>query len=892
MKFRVKDYINNLDNTVIRLKGKTIQIKARVEKGVIDFKEFIEKNEEKLFTKRKFVIVKENEEELKVDRESKKNIDIAKNFNILVRNKEYLISIMSNKLGILEVVIQPKKYEIKEYKMEAIYLSKDTLHIDVNTEIHKKEEKELDNKETIAMDFDIKEIDKRVSLILVGDSNRTFEFENYDKIKENFRFKIDINEFIYENDFKKFMYIKIGDEIGKVIIDKDIKLEEKNKLVNGKIKTILMKKSKSNLLTISMESNLKIRPIIKEIIKKNNKIMIRGSLNSNLPDEYLKEKKIELSVISKDNFIIKKELYIEGDSFSFEFVKEEFENLKKKEEGVWTLGIVIQDEEEKIYPLKGDSKKIKEIKDKIRGKREIIDRTIKINEKSSKVNIILKNIVTIKKILNVQFLSYGFKVRYRTKEDVTKYLDSKTLIANIKIQDKLFRQIKIKKAGKKTFEVEYKSKVSREELKNSLTQNIEVWMEVDKKGAITRIKEVDSSLIYDNYIQKKKNSNKYKKICLKLYEKILLRMPVKKKRILFESFLGRNVSGNPKYLYNYLVEKDLDKEYELIWILNDLGEQIEGKHKKIKRGSFRYYYYMATSGYWIFNCRQADKIKKRKETIYLQTWHGTPLKKLGMDMESVSMAGQNDIEDYKKKFYNNSRRWDYLISQNDYSTDIFSSAFAFDKKILDYGYPANDILYNKNNKNDINKLKEKLSIPKDKKVILYAPTWRDDNFYKKGHYRMKMELELEKMRNELGNEYIVLLRMHYLITNSINIEDFEGFAYDFSTGFDIQELYLVTDILITDYSSVMFDFANLKRDTIFYTYDIERYRDSLRGFYFDFEKEAPGPLVKTTDEVIECVKNLKSIRKNYNENKIKFYNKFCHIDNGQAAKKIFEEILV
>ncbi|MGL5417382.1 MAG: CDP-glycerol glycerophosphotransferase family protein [Clostridium sp.] len=389
---------------------------------------------------------------------------------------------------------------------------------------------------------------------------------------------------------------------------------------------------------------------------------------------------------------------------------------------------------------------------------------------------------------------------------------------------------------------------------------------------------------------KKKLVKLIRKNCKKIYMKILSKLKVKKKRIIFESFLGRSVAGNPKYIYEYLVEKSLDSEYELVWILNDLEQEIQGNHRKIKRKSIQYYYYLATAKYWIFNCREPESVFKNDETIYVQTWHGTPLKKLGLDMEKVNMANQTNIEDYKEKFKKSSGRWDYLVSQNDYSSEIFKRAFSFDKEILDYGYPANDILYKKNTKNEINKLKEKFKIPKDKKVILYAPTWRDDSFYKKGHYKMKMELELEKMQEALGEEYIILLRMHYLITNTIQIEEFEGFAYDFSERYDIQELYLVSDILITDYSSVMFDFGNLKRNMIFYTYDIESYRDSLRGFYFDLEEEAPGPVVKTTEEVIASIKNMRIERFEYKEQRIKFYEKFCHIDGGEATQKLVEKI--
>ena len=133
--------------------------------------------------------------------------------------------------------------------------------------------------------------------------------------------------------------------------------------------------------------------------------------------------------------------------------------------------------------------------------------------------------------------------------------------------------------------------------------------------------------------------------------------------------------------------------------------------------------------------------------------------------------------------------------------------------------------------------------------------------------------------------------MHYLITNNIDIEKYNGFVYDYSQGYDIQELYLVSDVLITDYSSVMFDYSNLNRPIIFFTYDIEQYRDSLRGFYFDFEEEAPGPLVTNTEGVIQSLKSLKQLNKEYSVKRKEFYDKFCHIDDGLAATNILKEFL-
>ena len=204
-------------------------------------------------------------------------------------------------------------------------------------------------------------------------------------------------------------------------------------------------------------------------------------------------------------------------------------------------------------------------------------------------------------------------------------------------------------------------------------------------------------------------------------------------------------------------------------------------------------------------------------------------------------------EKYKKNFYNESRNWDYLISPNRYSSEIFRRAFKFDKEVLEFGYPRNDILYkNKKGKKALSAgIKREIGIPTDKKVILYAPTWRDDEFHEKGKYKFNLKLDLKKMQEKLGENYVIALRMHYLIAEHIATEGMGDFVYNLSDYEDIAELYLISDILITDYSSVFFDYANLRKPILFFTYDINKYRDTLRGFYMDFEKEAPGPLLKT-----------------------------------------------
>ena len=370
---------------------------------------------------------------------------------------------------------------------------------------------------------------------------------------------------------------------------------------------------------------------------------------------------------------------------------------------------------------------------------------------------------------------------------------------------------------------------------------------------------------------------------------LFTKLPVKKNLVLFESFLGRNYSDNPKAIYQVMVNQRLD--LEPVWIFSSppSTEVAEQCPNWVLKNSVRYFYYMARAEYWVFNTRQPLSLPKPSHTTYLQTWHGTPLKKLGLDMDEVHMAGTNTVK-YKRNFYKQSQEWDYLISPNHYSSAIFRSAFGFSNQLLEIGYPRNDVLYNGNTESQIQDLKERMKLPKDKKIILYAPTWRDDEFIKKGNYRFDLKLELDLMQQALGDEYIVLLRMHYLISENLDTKQYEGFVFDFSKYQDIAELYLVSDILITDYSSVFFDFAHLNRPMIFYAYDLEKYASTLRGFYFNFEGIVPGPLYTKTEELVQYIQNIDTLKNNYEDRVELFHQTFCHLDDGGAAQKAIDAV--
>lgn len=363
-------------------------------------------------------------------------------------------------------------------------------------------------------------------------------------------------------------------------------------------------------------------------------------------------------------------------------------------------------------------------------------------------------------------------------------------------------------------------------------------------------------------------------------------LTVKENWIFFEAYNGKEYAGSCKYIYEYM-QKHYGKEYKYIWSVNGKAQiEIPGKSVIVKRGSYQYFYYMARAKYHIYNMGQPEYFKKKPEMVFLQTWHGTPLKKLVFDLEDVVFRSPS----YKMEVYQKTKDWDYFISDNEYATEIFQRALLIPKeKIIEYGYPRNDVLYAPDREEIARQLKKKLNIPMDKKVILYAPTWRDEDYDMDEEYPVTVPIDFQLMQERLSDEYVVILHTHEMLRTETDFSNMEGFLYNLS-DYDIAELYLISDICITDYSSVVFDFANLKRPLLFYVYDFEHYRDVQRGFYLDMENELPGPLLFTTEEVVYAIRQIDGIVKEYAKRYQLFYEKYCMLDDGFASKRVVEKV--
>ena len=379
------------------------------------------------------------------------------------------------------------------------------------------------------------------------------------------------------------------------------------------------------------------------------------------------------------------------------------------------------------------------------------------------------------------------------------------------------------------------------------------------------------------------------------YKKYYKKYKVDDKTILFETFNGRTYGCSPKAIYEEMLKMKEFEDYTFVWsFVNPEKHEIK-KHNNlivIKHGSPDYYKYFSIAKYWIVNSIVEESIEKKENQIYVQCWHGTPLKRLRCDIE-VDGAVLNTVEEIRKRNDVDAKRFDYFISPSKFCTEKFTSAFNLKnlKKediIIEEGYPRNDSLFHYTEK-DIKRIKKKWNIPEDKKVIFYLPTFRDNQHESGVGYTYNLGIDFDSLKEKFQEEYVILFSPHYFVAKQVDVSKYEGFVINVTENDDINDMYIVSDIIMTDYSSVFFDFANLKRPMLFYMYDLDIYKGKLRDFYLDLD-ELPGPIAETQEDL---EKNLKNIEKEFqkNQNKYeKFNKKFNYLDDGASSRRVIKKI--
>lgn len=366
------------------------------------------------------------------------------------------------------------------------------------------------------------------------------------------------------------------------------------------------------------------------------------------------------------------------------------------------------------------------------------------------------------------------------------------------------------------------------------------------------------------------------------------------KTILFGAFNGKSYCDSPKQIFLAMQGDKYFSDYRFIWVMDnpDKYKFLEEypKTRVVRSKSREYERALKLSGIWITNFR-IDYYLPNKKQRYIQCWHGTPLKKLGFDIEYCDNS-LNSVKEFREKYLIDAKKFTYILSPSPFTTEKFTSAFnlkALGKEgaVIEEGYPRNDYLYNCT-PDEAEKIKASLDIPKDKKIILYAPTWRDNSHESGVGYSFKSEADFDMLRGKFGNEAVILFRAHYFIASGFDFDKYKGFVYNVSDYDDIAELYVISDILITDYSSVFFDYANLTRPIIFYMYDFDEYVGQIRDLYFPLS-ELPGDIVKTNGELAGSLE--KALGKfTPDERYMKFKKKFNPYDDGNSSKRVTDRL--
>jgi CDP-glycerol glycerophosphotransferase len=282
--------------------------------------------------------------------------------------------------------------------------------------------------------------------------------------------------------------------------------------------------------------------------------------------------------------------------------------------------------------------------------------------------------------------------------------------------------------------------------------------------------------------------------------------------------------------------------------------------------------------YIVSNDVLPDDFHKAPGARYVQTWHGTPLKRIAYDVPRWTFFKAKEYETWLPR---DVARWDLLLSPNRHSSEVLRGAFRYEGEILETGYPRNDVLLSPERDAIRARVREQLELRDDQTAVLYAPTWRDTDTF-------RLELDLRAVERALGPGHVVLLRTHWIVAAAAAEA---GPGVRLVSGYqDVRDLYLAADVLLTDYSSAMFDFAVTGRPMLFYVYDLDRYRDEIRGFYFDFQAEAPGPLLPTTDAVIAALRDLDAVVARHAEAYARFRERFCHLEDGRAAARVIDAV--
>lgn len=373
-----------------------------------------------------------------------------------------------------------------------------------------------------------------------------------------------------------------------------------------------------------------------------------------------------------------------------------------------------------------------------------------------------------------------------------------------------------------------------------------------------------------------------KKIKKMLYDIGILSIPfylfrifkIKKNKIICSNFYGNGYGDSPKYICEELLKNK--KKYDIVWIVKkNIKKEFPEGIRTVNINTLKYIYELSTAKIWIFNCRKNRAVKKRKNQYYIQTWHGgIALKKIEKDVEDK--LDSNYISQAKE----DSASIDLMISNGKFCTNMYKNAFWYNKEIIEVGSPRNDVLINADKKQIKKIICKYYNLKQSTEILLYAPTFRDR--YLKNPYDINFSKVIKVLENKTGKKWVTLVRLHPKENCPEKFIEFSENVINVTKYKDIQELIISSSLLITDYSSTMFEAMIAKNKVLLYANDIKEYNDE-RGMYFKFQ-ELPFKLATNNEELLKIITaiNFENEVKEY----LDFEKKIGLKENGTASKSV------
>ncbi|MFF1276734.1 CDP-glycerol glycerophosphotransferase family protein [Streptomyces marokkonensis] len=362
-----------------------------------------------------------------------------------------------------------------------------------------------------------------------------------------------------------------------------------------------------------------------------------------------------------------------------------------------------------------------------------------------------------------------------------------------------------------------------------------------------------------------------------------LHRPVDPRLAVFSAYWNRGVACNPAAIAAELAR--LAPDVHAVWVVTERNAALlPPGTDHVVPGTRRYWDVLATAKYLVNNVNFPNAVVKRPDAVHVQTHHGTPLKRMGLDQMPFPAAAQGlDFDALLERV----DKWDYSISGNSHTTRMWERAYPARFVSLDHGYPRNDVFYTAGAA-DIRAVRERLGIPPGRRAVLYAPTHRD---YEAG---WTPRLDLAALADRLGEDTVLLVRGHYFYDAGVSpLAGLRrsGRVVDVSCYDPVEELCLAADVLVTDYSSIMFDYANLDRPIVIHADDWETYR-TTRGVYFDLMAEAPGPVARTQEELTGILATDTWHDEGAAKARAVFRRRFCEYDDGRAAERVVRRVFL